>query len=334
MKKPKVSVVVPIYNVEQYLESCIDSLLAQTLKEIEIILVDDGSPDKCGEIIDRYATMDARITAIHQRNSGYSKAVNRGIALAKGEYIGIIESDDWVESTMYEKLYRRAKGEVDLVKCGFFIFNSKESGAKRNIYYRNPSGVDLRKGPVTDFSVREWPKIVAFHASIWAAIYRADYIKKIPLPDTAGASYQDFPFAIETLCRAEKIAIVSEPLVHWRNDPDQDHSTSEKGKKLLYMAKNSKAGIMIARKLGVYEKIKEALIVHILWANVGFFYAIEKKYKKEYYKLMHEMLCSVDVKGQLFTPADWKFFRLMNKPSWLGVKIHLFLARVKGRLFR
>ena len=332
MKKPKVSIIVPIYNVERYLEECVDSLLGQTLKDIEIILVDDGSPDRCGEIVDSYAAKDNRVVAVHQKNLGYSKAVNYGIKLAKGEYIGIIESDDWVEPTMYEKLYERAGDSVDIVKCGFWTFNSMETGARRNVYYKNPSGVDLRKGPKRDFSVQDWPKIVAFHASIWAAIYRADFIKKIPLLDTAGASYQDFPFAIEALCRAQKIAVVSEPLVHWRNDPDQKHSTSAKGEKLLYMAKNSKSGIEIAQKLGKYEAIKEALIVHVLWANVGFFYAIKKKYKKKYYELMHGILQSADVKGELFTPADWKFFKLMNKHSWCEVKIHLFLARVKGHL--
>lgn len=333
MKKPKVSIVVPIYNVERYLEECVNSLLSQTLKEIEIILIDDGSPDKCGEIIDRYAKQDSRVIAVHRKNGGYSKAVNYGIKLARGEYIGIIESDDWVEPTMYEKLYKRASREVDIVKCGFWIYNSTEKGAKRDVYYKNPSGVDLRKGPIVDFTVQDWPKIVAFHASIWAAIYRADFIKKIPLLDTTGASYQDFPFAIETLCRAKKIAIISEPLVHWRNDPDQIHSTSAKGEKLLYMAKNSQAGIEIAQKLGIYEAIKEALIVHILWANVGFFYAIEKKYQKTYYKLMHEMLKSIKINGELFTPADWKFFKLMNKRSWTGVKTHMFLSKAKSHFF-
>ena len=89
-KKPKVSVVVPIYNVERYLKTCVDSILAQTLHDIEVILVDDGSPDNCGKIIDEYARKDSRVIAVHQKNSGYSKAVNRGIDIARGEYIGII----------------------------------------------------------------------------------------------------------------------------------------------------------------------------------------------------------------------------------------------------
>ena len=94
--KPKVSVVVPIYKVEKYLCECVDSILAQTLHDIEVILVDDGSPDKCPEIVDEYAKKDKRVVAVHQKNAGYSTAVNKGIAMAKGEYIGVIESDDWI----------------------------------------------------------------------------------------------------------------------------------------------------------------------------------------------------------------------------------------------
>ena len=98
--KPKVSIVVPIYNVEKYLNECVDSILNQSLKDIEEILVDDGSPDNCGKIVDEYAAKDSRVVPVHQKNSGYSVAVNKGIDLAKGEYIGIIESDDFIEPDM------------------------------------------------------------------------------------------------------------------------------------------------------------------------------------------------------------------------------------------
>ena len=102
--RPKVSIVVPIYNVEKYLKECVDSILNQTLEDIEVILVDDGSPDNCGKIVDEYARKDSRIIPVHQKNSGYSAAVNKGIDLATGEYIGIIESDNWIETDMYARL--------------------------------------------------------------------------------------------------------------------------------------------------------------------------------------------------------------------------------------
>ena len=210
--RPKVSVVVPIYNVEKYLRECVDSILAQTLKDIEVILVDDGSPDKCGEIIDQYAKKDPRVIAVHQKNSGYSIAVNKGIDLAKGEYIGIIESDDWIEPDMYECLYEDAKeNKTDVTKGMFYIYNSTSDEGMRDIVYKNPSGVDLRYAPSGAFALSDWPKLIAFHASIWSSIYRADFVKAIKIPDTAGASYQDFPFMVETLCRAKRISVVKKP---------------------------------------------------------------------------------------------------------------------------
>lgn len=106
--KPKVSIVVPIYNVEKYLKNCVDSLLNQTLEDIEIILVDDGSPDKSGEIADEYMRNEKRIKVVHQSNAGLGPARNSGMAVATGEYIGFIDSDDWTQPEMFERLYEAA----------------------------------------------------------------------------------------------------------------------------------------------------------------------------------------------------------------------------------
>lgn len=105
----KVSIVVPVYNSEQYLEECIDSLINQTLKEIEIICVDDGSPDNCGKILDNYSKKDNRMQIIHQKNSGPSSARNKGMDLAKGEYIMFVDSDDILHSKTCEICYSKAK---------------------------------------------------------------------------------------------------------------------------------------------------------------------------------------------------------------------------------
>ena len=105
----KVSIIVPVYKVEQYIDNCIKSLLSQTLIEIEIILVDDGSPDNSGEICDAYQKIDNRIKVIHQENGGLSKARNSGLKIANGEYIVFVDSDDWIKNTMCEKLYNAAQ---------------------------------------------------------------------------------------------------------------------------------------------------------------------------------------------------------------------------------
>ena len=115
---PLVSIIIPIYNVENYLEQCIISVVHQTYKNLEIILVNDGSPDNSGKICDDFALMDKRIKVIHKMNGGLSSARNAGIDIAKGEYLGFVDSDDTIEPFMYEKLMTAIKRDgIDLAVC-------------------------------------------------------------------------------------------------------------------------------------------------------------------------------------------------------------------------
>ena len=136
---PKISVIVPVYKAEAYLHRCVDSLLAQTFTDFEILLVDDGSPDKSGEICDEYAKMDKRIRVFHKENGGVSSARQCGMDHARGEYTIHADPDDWVDPTMLEELYRKAKEEdADMVICDFY-----EERKNKTIYVRQqPSSLD------------------------------------------------------------------------------------------------------------------------------------------------------------------------------------------------
>lgn len=117
---PKLSIIIPVYNVEEYLSRCIDSILRQEFTDFEAILVDDGSPDRCGELIDEYTQKDKRIKAIHQRNKGVSSARNAGLKIAKGEYISFVDPDDWVDKKMYRLLVKKMEDfSADIVCCGW-----------------------------------------------------------------------------------------------------------------------------------------------------------------------------------------------------------------------
>ena len=119
----KVSVIVPVYNVEKYIGKCIESILAQTLEDIEIICIDDGSTDRSGSILDTYASKDARVRVAHRTNAGYGAAMNAGIAMAEGEFIGIVESDDRIADDMYETLYNMAQlHQLDMVKSDAYYW--------------------------------------------------------------------------------------------------------------------------------------------------------------------------------------------------------------------
>lgn len=118
MEHTKISIIVPIYNAEQFISKCVDSILSQTERSLELILVNDGSPDNSGKLCDEYAQQDGRVKVIHQKNAGVSAARNAGIAAAAGDYIGFVDSDDWIEPQMFERLLAEAKRSgSDVVMC-------------------------------------------------------------------------------------------------------------------------------------------------------------------------------------------------------------------------
>lgn len=138
--KPKVSIIVPVYNVEKYLVRCMESLLNQTLKEIEIILVDDGSPDNCPQMCDEYARRDSRVKVIHKSNAGLGYARNSGLDVAVGEYIAFVDSDDYVDTSMYATLWNEARASnADVVFCNFKV-------EQRNGIWKDSNEVAERTG--------------------------------------------------------------------------------------------------------------------------------------------------------------------------------------------
>lgn len=129
------SIIVPVYRAEQYLVKCIESILNQTFDDFELILVDDGSPDKSGEICDQYAKRDSRVKVIHKENGGASSARNAGLEIAQGEYIGFVDSDDWIHRDMFCKMYQLAiKKAADIVQCRFkIVFEDEKDEIKTNV---------------------------------------------------------------------------------------------------------------------------------------------------------------------------------------------------------
>lgn len=190
MTNPKVSVIVAIYNREKYLRKCVESICAQTLHEIEIILVDDGSTDNSPAICDEYAARDSRVRVIHKENAGMGVANNIGMKSAKGKYIGFVETDDWIEPEMYESLYDKAvEQDVDVVKS---LYTEIREGKKPKVHNKFKLGTLNRK--IADrFQIREF---VIGCVSHWSAIYRREFIldEHILFPCTSGASYQDVGF--------------------------------------------------------------------------------------------------------------------------------------------
>lgn len=210
---PLVSVIVPIYNVEKYIHRCIDTLINQTLKEIEIILVDDGSPDKCGEIIDNYAKQYTNIVIIHKANGGLSDARNAGLEIAKGQYIGFVDPDDYVEHDMFEKMYHSANTNgSDLVFCGYNEIFSSTVTEKRNVEFISnfKSVSDILTACVQGY----------IGAYVWNKLYKNSIIKNNSIAFPKGVIVvEDQVFFFDYIKHTHSFSVVSDCLYNYiRND--------------------------------------------------------------------------------------------------------------------
>lgn len=202
---PLISVIVPIYGVEAYLNQCLDSLLNQTYKNLEIILVDDGSPDGCPAICDEYATKDPRVRVIHKENGGLSDARNAGIDVAQGEYIGFVDSDDWVMPDMYEYLLQGVLGyQSEISYCGFVNVHDTWADYPNNqtdkVFTAETALNELFFDRLGNFA--------------WNKLYKAELWEGIRFP--VGKNFEDIRTTYKLFERASRIAILKEPKYYYR----------------------------------------------------------------------------------------------------------------------
>lgn len=214
----KVSIVVPVYNVEKYLDRCIQSLINQTLKEIEIILVDDGSPDNCPKMCDEYAQKDNRIKVIHKRNAGLGYARNSGLEIATGEYVAFVDSDDYVDTTMYEILYKEASlYDLDYVSCSHYYVKNKPQPVNiqynKDLYFSSPQDINNVIGDMV--STLPTCKIERLYSmSVWHGVYRNRIIQENHISFVSEREYlsEDIPFQVDFFQYCNKIKFLTKPL--------------------------------------------------------------------------------------------------------------------------
>ncbi len=223
-KHALVSVIVPIFNVEKYLDQCLDSISAQTHKNLEIICINDGSTDGSLEIIKRHAQQDDRIHIIDKENGGYGVGCNLGIQEAHGEWISIVEPDDWIDASMYEDMLTFASSfeeTIDVIKTPWWSVEKWDSPKTQRIKHcKLHKRIKTSKKP---FTLEEHPLLIEIHPGIWSAIYRKGFLgeKRIRFPEYPGAGWADNPFLVETLCQAKAIIYLDKPYYYYRADlPD------------------------------------------------------------------------------------------------------------------
>ena len=251
--KIKVSVIVPVYNVEKYIDKCLNSLVKQSLKEIEIIVVNDGTKDNSQKIIDKYVKKyPDKIKSYIKENGGQGSARNYGLEKANGEYIGYVDSDDFVEKDMYKKLYNKAKeNNYDIVVCG--NYNVSEDYQNKNIdTFINNYNTDLEN-------------IFFGKMAVWNKIYKRDILIKNKLEFKEKVWYEDLAFTLKAIMNSNSFAFIDEPLYDYliREGSTMNNSNVQRNLEILDAFNDILSYIQHNKKEEYFSKIEFLAIDHI-----------------------------------------------------------------------
>jgi len=298
----KLSVILPVFNVENYLVQCLDSIVNQTLREIEIICVNDGSTDKSPLILEDYAKKDNRIRIINQKNTGSGVARNLGIKHVKGEYIGFVDSDDYIDVNMFEKLYKNAKlNDADVVMCPMCIISETEEKfttdeLKALKYYDLDCFSKDFDNKVFDYKdTRDFIFSIAVNA--YNKIYRTEFINKINAKFAEGMIFQDNIFFYQTYLHARRMSLIRDFLYFHRINR-AGSAIANKGNGFYDIIKIHNMIKKIFESLPNFDYYKTDLINKKIISTIFRYSQVSENYKPEFFKLIKQ---------------DFKKMKLMDK---------------------
>ena len=324
MKNETISVIVPVYKVEPYLRECVDSIINQTYKNLEIILVDDGSPDNCGAICDEYAAKDSRVRVIHKENGGVSSARNAGIEAATGDYIGFVDSDDWIEPDMYENLLESLQRENAEIAAPISFY---DPSARQSVL----SGEQLLRS--TFRVITKQPKQFASHG-FCCNLYATGIVKETPF-DPNMAIGEDFCFWIKICKRVTRCAVCAEMMYRIRFREDSAYGRAP----LMVRAAGDYRTILKAIELLadrpdlLPNELQHLIAVSFIYINAAaqkrdkeIFWEVRRellKHKREIRTIKHSFTVKYQVGLLLLTLTPHLFFQIsifqMTRGKWKDV---------------
>ena len=304
-----ISIVVPIYKVEEYLSRCVDSIINQTYKNLEIILVDDGSPDNCPEMCDSYAKKDSRIKVIHKKNGGLSDARNAGMKIMTGKYVSFIDSDDWISSNFIEKLFLIVcQEESDIVECGVKrvsgIVDYKENESCKISSYDTETSLGLLMG--------ENP----FRQHVWNKLYKSSVIRNIYFPK--GKINEDEFWTYKIFGNSKKITFVDDAMYFYFQREDSIIGQRYSLKRLDVLdALIERMDYMEKNFPELYSMAKVSLIGNCVYAlQCSYLYMCKKDLKIAASRVCnivkHIKLTSCDYKNMSIKKKIWMHFASIN----------------------
>lgn len=311
----KVSLIIPAYNVEPYLVECMESVTRQTLHDLEIICINDGSKDGTLKILKEYEKKDPRIIVVDKENGGYGIGMNIGLSRATGEYIGIVEPDDFVQFTMYEDLYNKAKElDLDFVKADFYRFTRSPEGDMELTY--NHLSVNPEDYNVV-FNPSEKPEALRYIMNTWSGIYKRSFLEKYHIRhnETPGASFQDNGFWFQTFIFAKRAMILDRP--YYMNRRDNPNSSISNPQKVYCMNVeydhirdilmqdqelwNRFKGMYWYKKYNNYIGTLRRIAPEVIWEYV-------QRFAEEF----RRGLAKDELEKEVFTPFAWERIQLLT----------------------
>ena len=206
--EPLISIIIPVYNMERYLHKCIDSILCQTYRNLEILLIDDGSTDDSPRICDLYKDKDSRVVVLHKENGGQASARNLGLKKAQGAYIGFVDSDDWIHPEMYQTMLAGAlESEADIVLCGRSIVDEQGESLGTLFTYDRPFEIPQAE------AVRRFLLYDGMDTASWDKLFKKEILEGLEYP--LGYVCEDLPFIYYAVSRAKKLYHVGRPLYYY-----------------------------------------------------------------------------------------------------------------------
>ena len=319
---PKISIIVPVYNMERYLHQCVDSILAQTFTEWELLLVDDGSKDSSGSICDQYAAMDSRIRVIHKENGGLSDTRNLGIQMASAPLIGFVDSDDWIDPDMYETLYDTLiDNGADISMCGHYYS------------YMHREKPSCSGGDVTVYDGREALMMIIEDRKIKSflvdKLYRKEVIREL-LPKSF--YYEDYATLFKWFVGISRLAICDSPKYHYRQRRGSIALDSHPQKKYhFFLAEKSRCTYLIEH--GIFPEYHDRFIAKLVRVGLGQIKAIlrhkdDKDAVREYIDLIKsEILTYTNVRMRDLGLFRWVLLQeLKYCPKLYFATMKVFLA--------
>ncbi len=308
-KIPKVSVILPVYNVGKYLRQSLDSLINQTLKDIEIICVNDGSTDESYEILEEYKAKDNRIKVIHKSNKGTGAARNDGLRIAQGECIGFVDPDDWVKPSMFERLYEEIKEKnLDIAMCMPDGYDEKNAVNAPFPYF-----IDENFKNIIDNRVFNWHDLSPFQypMCVWNKLYSKKFIDKNKIDFAEGLDFEDHKFIFGALLAAQRVFFIREKLYIYRFNREGSVLT-DNNRRLIDHIKIFDIVEDLMKKTNTYEVLRNDFLNYKIHNLLYYYSMIKDEYKKEYYEEMKKSLKETNLTSKEYNMLCEKYPELKN----------------------